>query len=118
MCPPPPLSPFRPAADLVFTSGQIGVEPNGAVPANFRRQAELPLHALRDVLADAGASLDDVVNTTVFVTDAADVPLMNEVYTAHFGQPRPARSTIVTELALPGLLFEIEAVAAVPWRER
>lgn len=116
MCPQPPLSPSRTAADLVFTSGQIGVEPDGTVPADFHRQAELALQALRDVLAEAGASLGDVVKTTVFVTDAADVAAMNEVYTAHFGPPLPARSTIVTELALPGLLFEIEAVAAVPRR--
>jgi 2-iminobutanoate/2-iminopropanoate deaminase len=116
MCPQPPLSPHRTAAELVFTSGQIGLEPDGSVAAGFRRQAELAILALGEVLAEAGASLGDVVKTTVFVTDQADVAAMNEVYTSHFSPPFPARSTIVAELALPGLLFEIEAVAALPRR--
>lgn len=116
MCPELPLSPHRAAGDLVFISGQIGVEDDGSVPADFRRQAELGMLALRKVLADAGASLADVVKTTVFVTDQAHVAAMNEVYSEHFGAPWPTRSTLVTGLALPGLLFEIEAVAAVPRR--
>jgi len=116
MCPELPLSPYRTAGDLVFVSGQIGVEHDGAIPADFRRQAELGMQALRQALIAAGVSLDDVVKTTVFVTDQAYVGAMNEVYSEYFGPPWPTRSTLVTGLALPGLLFEIEAVAAVPRR--
>jgi len=72
--------------------------------------------ALRTVLADAGAALADVVKTTVFVTDQGHVAAMNEVYAEHFSPPWPTRSTLVTGLALPGLLFEIEAVATLPRR--
>jgi enamine deaminase RidA (YjgF/YER057c/UK114 family) len=114
MSPELPLSPHRQAGDLVFVSGQIGVEDDGNPPADFRRQAELGMLALRKVLAESGASLADVVKTTVFVTDQAYVAAMNEVYSEYFGPPWPTRSTLVTGLALPGLLFEIEAVAAVP----
>lgn len=116
MCPELPLSPYRTLGDLIFVSGQIGVEDGRKVPADFGRQAELGMLALRDALAAAGASLGDVVKTTVFVTDQAHVASMNEVYAAHFSPPWPARSTLVTGLALPGLLFEIEAIAAVPRR--
>jgi len=114
MSPQLPLSPHRSAGDLIFVSGQIGIEDDGAVPTDFRRQAELGTLALQAVLAEAGASLADVVKTTVFVTDQAHVATMNEVYAEHFSLPWPTRSTLVTGLALPGLLFEIEAVAAAP----
>jgi 2-iminobutanoate/2-iminopropanoate deaminase len=114
MCPELPLNPYRSAGDLVFISGQIGIEDDGAVPADFRRQAELGMQALRRVVVAAGVTLDDVVKTTVFVTDQEYVAAMNEAYSEYFRPPWPTRSTLVTGLALPGLLFEIEAVAAVP----
>lgn len=112
MCSELPLSPHRTLGDLIFVSGQIGVEPGGEVPADFGRQAELAMLALGETLAAAGASLGDVVKATVFITDQAHMAAMNEAYKAHFSPPWPARSTLVTGLALPGLLFEIEAIAA------
>lgn len=108
----PPLSQSRTVGDLVFVSGQIGVEADGTIPADFRRQAELAIASLGDVLDAAGSSMGKVVKTTVFITDAADFEAMNEVYRAHFQAPWPARSTVVSGLVLPSLLFEIEAVAS------
>ena len=67
---------------------------------------------LSDSLAAAGSSLDLVVKTTVFLTDASDFAAMNEVYAEVFGDWRPARSTVVVAaLARPGLIVEIEAIA-------
>lgn len=107
-----PLSQSRAVGDLVFVSGQIGVDADGKVPAEFRRQAELAMAALRETLEAAGSALEKVVKTTVFITSAADFATMNEVYRSFFSEPWPVRSTVVSGLVLPDLLFEIEAVAS------
>lgn len=106
-----PLSQFRVQGNLVFTAGQLGMEEDGSFPDSFRRQAELGLEALRDRLEEAGSSLERVVKATVFLTRREDFAELNEVYTRFFSEPFPARTTVVCELALPELLFEIEAVA-------
>ncbi|HEX7297643.1 MAG TPA: RidA family protein [Solirubrobacteraceae bacterium] len=107
----PPLTQYRTHGDLVFTSGQIGLLPDGAIPEDFGRQAHLAIQALKRQLEAAGASLETTIKTTVFVTRHDDFAAMNQIYTEYFHDPWPARSTVVTGLALPGLLFEIEAVA-------
>lgn len=108
---PLPLSQTRSAGELIFTSGQIGFDADGRVPAEFDRQAELAIEALRTQLEEAGASLRSVLKVTVFVVNRDDVPRMNEIYARYFEVPYPTRSTIVTELVSPEFLFEIEAVA-------
>lgn len=113
MTPKPPLSPWRRHGDLLFLSGQIGVEADGSIPDDLRRQVELSIEALSRALEDGGSSLESVLRTTVYITRQEDFGAMNEVYARFFGEPWPARTTLVTGLALPPLLFEIEAVAAV-----
>lgn len=108
----PPLSPWRDCGDLVFTSGQIGLEDDGTVPGSFEREVERALAALAAVLANAGASLTSVLKTTVYLTDASDFAAMNAIYELAFPGQRPARTTVVSELAIAGLRFEIEAIAA------
>ncbi|HZO04754.1 MAG TPA: RidA family protein [Solirubrobacterales bacterium] len=104
-----PLSQSRTAGGLVFVSGQVGLESDGTVPGSFERQAELALGALLAALreADAGA----VMKTTLYLVRREDFAAMNEVYSRYFSAPWPARTTLVAELALPGLLFEVDAVA-------
>lgn len=106
----PPLSDHRTHGEWVYISGQIGREPDGRVPEDFTRQAELAIQALRTQLEAAGSSLDRVIKTTVFITSAERYAVMNAVYARHFQEPWPTRSTLVTGLALPELQFEIEAV--------
>ena len=112
-----PYTPVREAGNLLFVSGQIGVDPNTkqATP-DIEGQTRQALANLAAALKDAGASLDDVVKTTVFLVDMDDFAAMNAVYERVFAAPRPARSTIgVGELPRVGgtskLLVEIEAVA-------
>lgn len=106
-----PLSPARTHDSLVLTSGQIGREADGSIPADFARQAELAIDALAEALAEAGASLETVLKATLYITDAADFAAMNEIYARRFSEPWPARTTLVSALAHPALRFEIEAIA-------
>lgn len=101
--------------DLVFASGQVGLDPQtrtivaGGVAAETRQA----LANLTAVLEEAGASLETVLKTTVFLADMADFGVMNEVYATRFGSDPPARSTVAV-LGLPlGARVEIEAVAHV-----
>ncbi|MBM4438761.1 MAG: RidA family protein, partial [Actinobacteria bacterium] len=64
----------------------------------------------------AGASLRDVVKTTIFITDFANWPAMNRVYSEYFNAAPPARSTVRADLVMPALLVEIEAIAVVDGR--
>ena len=108
----PPLSPYRRAGDLVFVSGQLGVVDGGLVPGGIADETRQTIRNLASVLTDAGASLGDVVKTTVFLASLADWPAMNEVYAEEFGTPFPARS-VIEALLVAGARVEIEAVAVV-----
>jgi 2-iminobutanoate/2-iminopropanoate deaminase len=114
-----PLAPYSPAirhGKLVFTSGQVGIDPatgklaEGGVTAQAR-QALLNLEA---VLAAAGCEMKDVLKCTVFMRDMADYGAINEVYGEFFTKNPPARSAVAV-LGLPiDALVEIEAVAIRP----
>jgi enamine deaminase RidA (YjgF/YER057c/UK114 family) len=106
-----PLSPYRTHGDLVFTAGQIGRLPDGSTPADFGGQVRAAMDSLVRVLEDAGASLATVLKVTVFITDDKYFAEMNAIYTEYFGEPFPARSTVIAALVVPELFFEIEAVA-------
>ncbi len=112
-----PYSPARYAGNLLFVAGQVGVDPKTkAAPKDIAGQTVIALKNLERVLAEAGANLDDVVKTTIFLTNMDDFEVMNEVYEQRFNTPRPARSTMaVHELPRVGwdvkILIEIEAIA-------
>jgi 2-iminobutanoate/2-iminopropanoate deaminase len=108
-----PLTHHRTHQGWVFTSGQIGRDPEGNIPAEFEGQARQAIMNLRHHLEAAGASLSSVVKTTVFLTCDTDFAAMNQIYASYFTEPWPARSTIVAAMAHPDLLFEIEAIAVV-----
>jgi len=112
--PVPPYSPVVAAGDLVFTAGQVAMDPAGAIVAGgVAEQTEQVLRNVAACMAAAGCSLDDVVKTTVFLADIDDFPRFNEIYAGHFTRPYPARTTVQAGLA-PGLLVENEAVARRP----
>lgn len=110
-----PYVSYRAFDELVFISGQIGMDPSASGPApGFASQMELALKRLELALADAGSAPAEVLKATVYLADPADMPVMNRLYRAFFedrGAPLPARSLV------PGLDFgnaiavEIDVIA-------
>ncbi|HEU5186388.1 MAG TPA: RidA family protein [Gemmatimonadaceae bacterium] len=103
------------ANGFLFTAGQIGLDPETGrlVDGGFAKQTERVLANLGAVLAEAGASWNDVVKTTVYLHDMADFPTFNEIYARHFGDARPARSTVQAAGLPRGALVEIDAIVRV-----
>jgi 2-iminobutanoate/2-iminopropanoate deaminase len=101
------------AGDLVFTAGQIALDPASMemVGDDVAAQTDRVLQNLGAVLAEAGCSFSDVVKTTVYLADMADFPVMNEVYARHFGEHRPARAAMQAAALPKGGLVEIDAIA-------
>ena len=105
----------RLAGRWIVTSGQTGIDPStGAmVPGGVVPETERVIRNLEAVLQAGGATLHDVVKTTVFLADMAEFKAMNEVYARLFPDPKPARTTVaVRELPLSGRV-EIEAWAFI-----
>jgi 2-iminobutanoate/2-iminopropanoate deaminase len=103
------------AGQLVFVSGQTPLSAEGVlVDGGIAEQTEQCLRNVREILAAAGLSLNDVVKTTVFMTDLSQFAAMNEVYGRHFGTPYPARATVEVSALPKGADVEIEAIAARP----
>jgi 2-iminobutanoate/2-iminopropanoate deaminase len=103
------------ANGFVFCSGMAGIDPTtGSVPEGIEAQTEQALLNLAAVLAAAGASMDDVVKTTIFYADAEDFSRLNEVYARHMPDPPPARSAPANVRLPRGLLVSIEAIAVLP----
>ena len=109
-----PVGPYTPAVragDWLVCSGQLGIVDGKLVDGGLVAQVRQAMANLRDLLASHGATLDDVVKTTVFLTDIDDWPPMNEPYLEAFGDHRPARSAFAVAALPLGALVEIEAWA-------
>jgi 2-iminobutanoate/2-iminopropanoate deaminase len=108
-----PYSPAIVTGDLIFTAGQIGLDPatGEIVGGEIKLQTARVLDNLAAVLEAAGSGLDKVVKTTVFLVDFAEFAAMNEVYAQRFGEHRPARSTVGTTALPRGARIEIECIA-------
>ena len=106
--------------DLVYTAGQIALDPETGqmVEGDVAAQTEQVLRNLTAVLESARTSLAHVVKTTVFLQQMSDFAAMNEVYARVFGDTRPARSTVAVAGLPLGALVEIEAVALVPKKKK
>ena len=111
----PVLSPAIVYGDLVFNSGQIGVNPATGQMAEggFPEQAEQVLRNLAAVLEAAGSDMSQVLKTTVFLADMDDFNAMNEIYRRHFKENPPARSTVQVARLPRNARIEIEAIAVV-----
>jgi 2-iminobutanoate/2-iminopropanoate deaminase len=112
-----PVGPYTPivrAGEWLVVSGQVGLKDGKLVPGGLEGELRQAVANLIDLLAAEGATLADVVKTTVFLKHlGSDYPRMNEVYMELFGDHRPARSAIgVAELPI-GALVELEAWAHV-----
>jgi 2-iminobutanoate/2-iminopropanoate deaminase len=100
---------------LVFVAGQLPVSPESGdvVGGSIGEQTEQVFRNLRAILEAAGSGLDQLVKTTVFLTDLGDFAGMNEVYAKHVGSAPPARSTVEIAALPSGVKLEIEAIAAL-----
>lgn len=111
-----PVGPYTPivrAGDWLVVSGQVGIVNGAVVPGGVQDELQQAIANMQRLLEGEGASLADVVKTTVFLRHMRDYALMNETYLAAFGDHRPARSAVaVVELPVNALI-EIEAWAHV-----
>ncbi len=115
---PQAIGPYSAAVKVgafVYTAGQIGIDPatGEVVSGGIEAETRQALTNLKHVLEAAGASLDDVVKTTVFLRDINDFARMNAVYAEFFTSQPPARSAIQAAALPKGVAVEIEAVAIV-----
>ncbi|HSU17349.1 RidA family protein [Longimicrobium sp.] len=110
-----PYSQAMIANGLVFTAGQIPLDPASMqiVEGDVAVQTERVMTNIAAVLKAAGADLSTVVKTTVFLRDMNDFAAMNEVYGRHFGDHKPARSTVQVARLPRDVAVEIEAIAVV-----
>ena len=114
---PAPIGPYSQAIESdgwIFVSGQIPLEPetNALVVGDIEAQTDRVLANLRAVLEAAGATLDDVVRTTIYLVDLGLFPRVNTVYGRHFSRdPQPARATVQVAALPLGAAVEIDAIA-------
>jgi 2-iminobutanoate/2-iminopropanoate deaminase len=99
--------------DLVFVSGQLGVDPESGeiVEGGIGAQTERVLHNVSAVLEAAGSNLANVLNVSIFLVDLGDFAAMNDVYAKHVGPDFPARATVQIGALPSGALVEIAVVA-------
>ncbi len=108
-----PYSPIVRAGQWLVCSGQLGLADGSLVEGGLAAQVTQAVKNISSLLEGEGSGLEDVVKTTVFLTDMADFAAMNDAYVAAFGDNRPARSAFAV-VGLPlGALVEIEAWAHV-----
>ena len=97
---------------LVYTSGQIGIDPaTGAIVEGVEAQAHRVCKNLTELLKAAGTSMDNVVKTTVFIKDMNDFGTVNSIYAQYFTEPYPARSCVEVARLPKDVLVEIEVIA-------
>ena len=113
--PTPILSPAVKVGNLLYTSGQVGIDPKTEKLAGpgIEEQTRQVLDNIQMLLEAGGSSMDKVIKCLVFITDMKDFQAMNEVYKTYFTGNPPARSCVeVSALARQDLIVEIEAIAA------
>ena len=102
------------ANGFLFTSGMLGLDPEtNELREGIVAQTEQALTNLEHLLSDAGASLENVVKSTVFVQNLGDFATVNEVYAKHFTSDYPARSCVEVAKLPKGALVEIELIVAL-----
>ena len=98
--------------NLVFTSGQIPVNPEtGIIPEGAEAQAKQVFTNLKNLLEEAGSGINKVIKTTVFIKNMEDFAKINEIYETFFETPYPARSCVEVARLPKDVLIEVEAVA-------
>ncbi len=112
---PAAIGPYSQAVEvngLIYTSGQIPMRPDGTLETgDTEHQATQVMKNLFYVLEKAGATFNDVIKTTIYLTDMNDFEIVNKVYAYHFGSHRPARSTVAVKTLPKNVSIEIECIA-------
>ncbi len=112
---PSAIGPYSQAVDigdLIFTSGQIALNPEGKlVEGDVEVQTRQVLTNLSEVLKEAGSSLANVVKTTIFLSNMDDFAKVNKIYAEFFSSHKPARSTVAVKTLPLNVAIEIEAIA-------
>lgn len=101
------------AGDTVYVSGQLPINPSKGefAEGGIKEQARQSLNNIKNILAEAGMTMQQVVKVTVLMTDMSDFAAVNEVYAEFFSAPYPARSAFAVAALPKGGAIEIEAVA-------
>ncbi len=112
---PAAIGPYSQALDtgnMLFISGQIPIDPaTGVMADTVEEQAKQVLTNIKNILNEAGLSMNDVVKTSVFLADLNDFAKVNEVYASFFAEPYPARSCVQVAAIPKGAKVEIETIA-------
>ncbi|MDQ0245110.1 2-iminobutanoate/2-iminopropanoate deaminase [Bacillus fengqiuensis] len=110
-----PYSAYRRVGNLVYTSGQLPINPetNEFSCDKIEGQTRQSLLNVKAIIEENGGSMDDIVKTTVFLNDMNDFNAMNEVYKEFFCSPYPARTAVAVEQLPKNALVEIEVIAAL-----
>ena len=112
---PAAIGPYSQGIDignLVFTSGQLPLNMDtGEMETEIKAATKASLSNVNAILAEAGLTMDNVIKTTVFISDMNNFAAMNEVYATFFGETAPARSCVEVARLPKDVLVEIEAVA-------
>ncbi|HET9697309.1 MAG TPA: RidA family protein [Terriglobales bacterium] len=108
-----PYSQAIKSGGFLFSSGQIAIDPSTGqvIEGDVAAQTERVMKNLAAILKAAGLSLNNVVKTTVFLKSMGDFATMNEIYGRHFGEHRPARSTVEVARLPKDVLVEIDVIA-------
>ncbi len=101
--------------DLVYLSGRAPVDPAtlAVLEGGFDVHARSVLADIDAVLAASGSARSLVLRVECFLADAADFPAWNRIWSEHFAAPRPARTTVVADFAVPGILIELQVTAGL-----
>lgn len=114
----PAIMPYSNAAvanGLLFVAGQVALDPeaNVVAPNDSYEQTKYILDRIRVILAEKNATLDDIAQTTVYITDLKYLPDYNRAWAEVFTDHKPARATLVCGLLIEGLVVEVTAIAAL-----
>jgi 2-iminobutanoate/2-iminopropanoate deaminase len=115
---PKPIGPYSQAiiaGNLIFTAGQIPIDPatNQVVQGDIKEQTRRVLENLRAILESVGATFDDVVKVTIYMKDLNEFSAMNEVYSEYFKNSPPARTTVEVSRLPRDVRIEIDLIAIV-----
>lgn len=116
---PATIGPYSQAVEangFVFASGQLGINPATGefVEGDVQAQTRQALTNARAIMNEAGLDLNNVIKTTVFLSDMANFAAMNEIYAEFFSEPYPARSAVAVKTLPKNALVEVECIAVRP----
>ncbi len=111
---PKPIGPYSQAIkvdNLIFLSGQIGIDSSGNLKNSLEEQVHQIFSNIKAILSKANLTLDAIIKTTIYITNINDFNLINEIYQSYFHAPYPARTTVEVSKLPKSALVEIDVIA-------